>query len=266
MDQAGVVLALLSVTEPGDTGPWLEGAPGRFLVGPRLPCPRNRDAPFHDCFPDDEGWPDLQWLRGEIESGRVTVLHELAPSYHGLSPADARLAPYWALAAEFDLPVGVHTQRGPRAGAPNSARERPGCCPDYDPEMGNPGLLRPVLERHPGLRIWIQHVGAGRGDHAPFRDETLALLRDFPNVHVDLSITNGAMPAEQHEATLKWLVDAGFGDRVMFGSDNLPLAVGLARLDRIDWLTAEQRRAIRYGNAARFLRLDDATIARHHGR
>jgi predicted TIM-barrel fold metal-dependent hydrolase len=36
---------------------------------------------------------------------------------------------------------------------------------------------------------------------------------------------------------------------------------------RSSWrLTAPQRRAILYDNAARFLRLDAQTIARHHGR
>ena len=130
--------------------------------------------------------------------------------------------------------------------------------------MGNPALLRPVLERYPGLRVWLQHVGAGRGALPPFWDETLALLRDYPNVYLDLSITNGAMPQEQYEATLQRLIDAGFGDRIMFGSDNLPLAPTLARMRQVTWLGDAQRRAILYGNAARFFRLDEATVARHH--
>lgn len=266
MDAHSIVLAVLSLTEPGDVPAWVEAAPGRFLAGPMLPCPRNLDAPRYSCFPDSEGWAPLDWLRTQAAAGRIAALHEVGPSYAGIAISNPRLAPYLALAAEFDLPVGVHTQRGPRAGAPNSIREDPGCCPAYDPEMGNPALLRPVLQRHPGLRVWIQHAGAGRGDHDPFREETLALLRDFPNVYVDLSITNGAMPPAQYEATLRELVEAGFGDRILFGSDNLPVAPILARLERIDWLTDAQRRAILYDNAARFLRLDAATIARHHQR
>ena len=266
MDANGVVLAALSMTGPEDIALWMDAAPGRFLVGPTLPCPRNLDAPRYKCFPDDEGWVPLEWVRTQAALGRIAVLHEVGPSYAGLAVSNPRLAPYLALAAEFDLPVGVHTQRGPRAGAPNSTREAPGCCPAYDPEMGNPALLRPVLQRHPGLRVWIQHVGSGRGESGPFREETLALLREFPNVYVDLSITNGAMPQAQYEATLRELVDAGFGDRIMFGSDNLPVAPILARMREIAWLTDAQRRAILYDNAARFLRLDEATIARHHGR
>jgi hypothetical protein len=266
MDADGVVLAVLSFTGTGDVGGWVDAAPGRFLAGPHLPCPRNLGEPRYNCFPETEGWVGLDWLRTEAARGRVKVLHEITPSYAGIRIGNPRLAPYLALAAEFDLPVGVHTQRGPRPGASHSTREDPRCCPDYDPGMGNPALLRPVLERHPGLRVWIQHVGSGRGDHGPFRDETLALLRDYPRVYVDLSITNGAMPQSQYEATLHRLIDAGFGDRIMFGSDNLPIAPILARLRQVAWLTETQRRAILYDNAARFLRLDAATIARHHGR
>jgi len=266
MDANGVVLALLSFTEYPDVASWVDAAPGRFLAGPNLPCPRDLAEPRYRCFPEDEGWVDIDWLEQQVGLGTVAILHELAPSYSGLSVANPRLAPYWALAARHDLPVGVHTQRGPAPGAAHSLRANAGCCPDYDPAMGNPASLRPVLDRHPGLRVWIQHVGAGRGEYAPFREETLALLRDYPNVFLDLSITNGGMAFEQYEATLRDLVDAGFGDRIMFGSDNLPLAPILSRLDRIEWLTAPQRRAILYDNAARFLRLDAATIARHHGR
>lgn len=266
MEAHGVVLALLSFTEYSDVADWVDAAPGKFLGGPLLPCPRNLVEPRYRCFVDDEGWADLHWLREQAESGKVAVIHEVTTSYAGLSPANPRLAPYWALAAELDLPVGIHTQRGPGPGARHSPREDPGCCPDYDPAMGNPALLRPVLEKHPGLRVWMEHVGAGRGDHPPFHAETLALLRDFPNVYVDLSITNGAMPLEQYEATLRDLIDAGFGDRILFGTDNLPIADILARLDGIEWLTDAQRRAILYDNAARFLRLDETVIARHHAR
>ena len=124
--------------------------------------------------------------------------------------------------------------------------------------MGNPALLRPVLDRHPGLRVWIQHVGAGREDgYEPFWDETLALLRDYPGVYVDLSITNGPRPIEQYEETLLRLIDAGFGDRIMFGTDMVPIARIRARLDSFAWLGADQKRAILHDNAVRFFRLKD---------
>ena len=193
----------------------------------------------------------------QIAAGRIRAIHELAPNYYGISAANPRLEPYFALAYRYRIPVGIHTQRGPGSGGRNSTRADPSCCPDYDSAMGNPALLRPVLERYPGLKVWIQHVGSGRGDHGPFWEETLALLRDYPNVYLDLSITNGAMPVEQYEAALAKLIGTGFGDRIMFGSDNLPIAPILKRLAAIEWLSDAQRRAILHDNAARFFGLSD---------
>ena len=67
---------------------------------------------------------------------------------------------------------------------------------------------------------------------------------------------------------LKELIDAGFGKRIMFGSDQMvwPDAIGLAinGVDQAPFLSPEQKRAIFYNNAAVFLRLDQETIDRHH--
>lgn len=256
MNETDVRLAVISLTDYDDIKNWKDAAPDSFLAGVMLPCARNRAEPRYKCFPSTEGWPELGWLRSMVEAGKIEAIHELAPNYYGISPANPRFDPYFALAAEFDLPVGVHTQRGPPPGAPNSSRKDPDCCPDYDPEMGNPALLRPVLERYPELRVWIQHVGAGQeGGYEPFWEETLALLRDYPQVHLDLSITNGPRPKLQYEEALRRLIDAGFGDRIMFGSDNVPVHLILDRLNSIEWLSKKHRTAILHGNAERFFRL-----------
>ena len=91
------------------------------------------------------------------------------------------------------------------------------------------------------------------------------MLADHSTVYFDMSILNSDAPADVHEAELRRLIDAGFGDRIMFGSDTRPAGPILRRFEKIDWLTPPQRRAILYDNAARFLRLDAQTIARHHG-
>lgn len=256
MRKSGISLAVVSITSRDDSRRW-KGKP--VIVGVKPFCPRSLVEPRYDCFPESEGWADLDWLEGEIVAGRVQALHELAPNYYGISANNPRLSPYWDLASKHDLPVGIHTQRGPGPNGKFTSRANPGCCPDYDPEMGNPALLRPVLERHPNLRVWIQHVGSGRAGEvtSPYWEETMALLADYPNVYLDLSITNGAMPTAQYEAALAKLIEAGFGDRIMFGSDNLPVAPILARLDAIEWLGEAQKRAILYDNAARFFRLYD---------
>jgi len=54
-------------------------------------------------------------------------------------------------------------------------------------------------------------------------------------------------------------MEAGFGKRIMFGSDQMiwPHTIELAiqTIDQADFLTEEQKRDIFYNNAAHFLRL-----------
>jgi uncharacterized protein len=262
MDENGIVLSLLYINEPGDVETWLRDGGGRFIGGPAMPCSVNRRAPGYRCFAETQGWPDLAWLERELRRGRIALLGEMLFVYAGISPNDPRMAPYWALAARYDALVAVHINRGP---PPDSRIRRDGgCCPNFDGEMGNPALLRPVLERHPGLRIILQHVGTGRTpDLIPFYEEIFALLRDYPSVHLDMSIANSVGPPEVHERELRRLIDAGFGDRIMFGTDGQPAGPILRRLEVIDWLSAGQRRAILYDNAARFLRLTERQIRAH---
>ena len=188
-------------------------------------------------------------------------------NYTGTHPDDKRMWPYWALAARYDVPVAVHTSPGPSPGV--GPRRDPRCCPEFNGEMGNPALLRTVLKRHPRLRILLQHVGGGgwEGNQSfPFDKETLALLTDHQPCTSIWSVVNSDAPEDVHQARLRRLIDAGFGDRILFGSDTRPAAPILRRLENIGWLTPAQRRAILYDNAARFLRIDAQTIARHHGR
>jgi predicted TIM-barrel fold metal-dependent hydrolase len=56
----------------------------------------------------------------------------------------------------------------------------------------------------------------------------------------------------------------------MFGSDQMmwPETIGIAieTIETAEFLTNEEKRDIFYNNAARFLRLSEEEIARHHGR
>ena len=55
-------------------------------------------------------------------------------------------------------------------------------------------------------------------------------------------------------------MDGGFGDRVMFGTDQLGwpklMSYSISIIQSADYLTPQQKRDILYNNAARFLRLD----------
>ncbi|MEE2690727.1 MAG: amidohydrolase family protein [Pseudomonadota bacterium] len=257
MRDNNIVLAVLHVNEPSDLDDWSRAEPGLFVAGPAFPCPTNTGDLKHECFPGSGGWPPLDWLEQGLASGDIGAFGEMLFNYVGIAPDDPRMDPYWALAAKYDVPVFVHINRGPPAQSP----ARPdNCCPDFDADMGNPALLRPVLEKHPSLRISLQHAGfpaLPRMGNIDYWDETLSLMRDYPNVYADMTILNSIQTPEVHAAALQRFVAEGFADRIMFGTDNMPAAPIIARLEGFSFLTAEQRRGILHDNAARFLRLGE---------
>jgi hypothetical protein len=243
-----VVTSVLFITGTEDVAKYSNSEGRRFLLSPMFPCP-HLTAGRKWCFTDTDGvLPDLAWMERELAAGRLHGIGELVFSYAGIDPRDPVMSPYWELAARYDVPAFVHTGRGPGEG--QGPRRHAGCCPDYQADFGNPALLTPILERHPGLRLSLQHAGFD------YMDETLALLRAYPNVYLDMSVLNSVGPEALYEQSLRRLVEKGFADRIMLGSDDLPYAPIRARIDAADFLTAEQRRGIYYDNAARFLRLE----------
>lgn len=201
--------------------------------------------------------PSIQQLRSAVEDGSVAVFGEWGLQYRGLHPNDGSLAPYWALAEELDVPVGVHTGLGD-AGLTSS------CCPDFRARLGSPLAYEDILVAHPDLRLYLMHAGY------PFLDDTKALLTIYPQVYVDVAVINWAIPRDEFHAYLRALIVAGFGDRIMFGSDqmvwpeSIPLAV--EGVSSAAFLTPSQKEAIFYDNAARFLRLSPEEVAADHAR
>jgi uncharacterized protein len=78
------------------------------------------------------------------------------------------------------------------------------------------------------------------------------------------------LPRAEFYRFLQRIVETGFGNRVMFGSDqmNWPGVIerGLEAIESAPFLSAAQKRDILYNNSARFLRLTEAQIAAHHRR
>ncbi|HVG23588.1 MAG TPA: amidohydrolase family protein [Thermoanaerobaculia bacterium] len=190
------------------------------------------------------GKPSVEELRRELGSGKFAVLGEVASQYRGLGPDDPALDPYFAVAEELNIPVGIHMGMG-----------GPGT-PSYRAKAGNPLLLEEVLARHPRLRIYVMHAGY------PMIEEMIALMHTYPQVYVDIAEIDWIRPRASFDEHLRKLVDAGLSKRVMFGSDQMawPDAIGVAigAVETAAYLTREQRRDILCNNAARFLKLDPA--------
>jgi predicted TIM-barrel fold metal-dependent hydrolase len=87
---------------------------------------------------------------------------------------------------------------------------------------------------------------------------------------VDVGVIVYTQPRKAFYRYLERIVEAGFANRIMFGSDQMVwpgvLERAVAVIDDAPFLTEKQKRAILYDNAARFLRLTPEEIARHHGR
>jgi uncharacterized protein len=86
----------------------------------------------------------------------------------------------------------------------------------------------------------------------------VALLYAHPSVYVDVAALQSQtlVPRTAYYHHLRGLVEAGFSNRIMFGSD-FPdqLSEGIDAILAADFLSAEQKADILCDNAARFLRL-----------
>jgi len=217
-----------------------EAAPDRIIGSPMFPYPYA-----------DPRLPDLTILRGEYLAGRLGAMGEILAQYHGLAPTDSSLEPYFALAEELDIPVGIHMGLAPPGVSYKDSRFW--YAPKYRVSLGNPLLLEDVLVRHPKLRLYVMHAGW------PFLEEMLGLLMAHPQVYADLAALQ-FIPRKEYYAYLRRLVESGFGDRLMFATDGGPSSWPDGALEAIEsakFLTKQQKRDIFYNNAARFLRLDE---------
>lgn len=215
---------------------WQEAMPGRIIPGTSFNQGMNPDA----AVPMDK-------LRQEFTTGGFKVMGEIGLQYQGLSPSDPSVDKFFALAEELDIPVAIHMGTG-GSGRANVTM------PKFRGSMGNPLLLEDLLARHPRLRVQVMHAGY------PMIDNMLTLLQANSHVYVDVAGLIWSYPLKEVNRYIERLVDAGFEDRVMFGTDQMEwpklMAYSISIIQNADYLTPEEKRDILYNNAARFLRLD----------
>jgi predicted TIM-barrel fold metal-dependent hydrolase len=217
---------------------WQDAMPGRVIPGTSFTAGMG------------SGRVPLDQLRKDFTTGGFKVMGEIGLQYEGLSPSDMSVDQYFALAEELDIPVAIHMGTG-GSGRANVAMK------GFRGSMGNPLLLEELLARHPKLRVQVMHAGY------PMIDNMLTLLQANSHVYVDVAGLIWSYPLVEVNRYIQRLVEAGFEDRVMFGTDQLEwpglMAYSISIIQNADYLTPEQKRDILYNNAARFLRLDQKT-------
>jgi predicted TIM-barrel fold metal-dependent hydrolase len=220
---------------------WKEEAPDVFIAS----------VEFYEV----ESFDSVNSIEAHIEAGRLEGIGEVVAQVAGMTPSDPFFEPYLELAENRDIPVGFHTGLPP-----------PGVVylwfPNARASLGSPMGLEEALVRHPNLRPFIMHAGY------PFLDDTISFLHMHPQVYADLGEINWIIPREEFHHYLRRLIQAGFGKRLMFGSDQMwwpgAIAIAIESVDTAEFLTPEQKSDIFYNNAAKFLRISDEERAAHH--
>ncbi|HZD21916.1 MAG TPA: amidohydrolase family protein [Acidimicrobiia bacterium] len=180
---------------PNLVAEWRSSAPHRFIPAAGMAI----------------GWTELtpEAIRRLHAEGNLELLAEITNQYAGVEPDDDRFESYLEVCEELDIPVGIHVGTGPPGAAYFPGLER------YRARLHSPLLLEEPLMRHPRLRLYVMQAGW------PMLDDMLAVMWTHPRVYVDVGVIDYALPRPEFHRYLRVLVEAGFGKRIMFGSDQM---------------------------------------------
>lgn len=135
-----------------------------------------------------------------IERGAVAM--KWLPNSQCMDPRDRRCLPVYDLLAAKKVPLIAHT------GGEHTARV-------LRPELGDPGVLRPALDR--GVTVIMAHCGSGSGlFDAHWLPNFCALARKHPNCWGDTSAFN--TPGRARWMTML-LREEGIASKLVHGSD-----------------------------------------------
>lgn len=226
-----------AVSSPGIN--WHEDAPEIIVIG------ASHNVPVEE-------------LRKLHEEGKLDVIGEVAPNYEGILPTDASLEPYYDLAEELGIPMAYHLfPGGPQGGAY-------GPYPKTRAFQGKPLQFEEILLERPAMKLYIMHAAW------PFLEDLKALMYAHPQVYVEVGVICWNLPRKEFHNYLKALVDAGFGKRIMYGTDQMiwPATIeeGIKAINSAEFLSMEQKADIFYNNAARFLELTPDEMSAHNNK
>lgn len=238
LEKAGVNKAAISTSWELENS-YRKNSNVQLLFGLMLPCP-NGKVPYslQPCYSNGQDWPATDWVEAQIKDGKIDFLGEILSQYYGISSSDTLLFPYYALAEQYGLPVGIHTGgAGPNHGSPN-----------FTMELGNPMLLEKMITRFPKLKVWIMHGGD------QYFNEAIAIMQKTKHVYADISVLSNPdkVPSERFANIMKAFMDAGLEDRLMFGTDNGDIDKVIAAVNELSFLSKKQKDKIFYQNAERF--------------
>jgi len=221
---------ILAVTSGPYVRDWYQTLPERIIPGIMI---------------EDE-FPTLDKLKQSFKREEYKILGEIAIQYIGILPSDPKFDPYLSLAEELDVPVCIHMNGGGREQVFSWA-------PKYRASLSNPLLLEETLVSHPKLRLWVAHAGW------PMLDEMVNMLFTYPKLFVDVSFIDWMQPKKEFYRYLRRLVEAGFSDQILYGSDQIywPDAIpySINNIKSADFLTESQKQDIFFNNAVGFLRI-----------
>ena len=204
---------------------WYEEDPDRILLG------RGSGSP------DD--------LKAEIEAGELHVMAEMAQYYGGAQADDPALDPYFELAESTGTPVGYHIFPGGPPGGMYMG------FPGVRAANADPMQIERVLVAHPKLKIYIMHAGW------PYLDDMKALMYAHPQLYVDIGVISWGLPRAEFHSFLKGLIEAGFGKRIMYGTDQMVFLgtfdQAIENVNSASFLSLQQKEDIFFNNAARFM-------------
>jgi hypothetical protein len=203
------------------------------------------------------GQVPIDQLRKQHEEGKLDLVAELAPFYYGVNANDPSMMPYFELAEEFGIPVGFHLfPGGPNGGLYSGLDALKG----MRAQNANPLQIEDALVNYPNTKVYLMHGGW------PYIEDLKALMYVHPQLYVDISVINWILPEKEFHNYLKALIDSGFGDRIMYGTDQMvwpeTIDIGIASVNNAP-LTIQQKEDIFYNNAARFLGLSEEEIKKH---
>lgn len=225
MDEGGVDAAVIHPPgwDPGSTEMAIEAVqnyPGRFAILGTLPLDRSHSLPLIANWKDTPGMLGLRYVF--LNNSAQQLLH------------DGDLDWLWEAAEQADVPVAVLATE-------------------------SLSMLGQIAERHPGLRLTIDHLG-GRGGMTTLKDaaamthipELLALAK-HPNVAVKATGAPGysseAFPFPAMHTYLRQIYDAFGPSRMFWGTDITKMPCSWSQCvamftEELPWMSEQDKRLV----------------------